>query len=51
MRGRFTRTSSRPIVAEEFGVTNFVNIDLLAEALPLVFQGCRQRLCSSEKFR
>jgi putative SOS response-associated peptidase YedK len=28
MCGRFTRTSSRDVLAEEFGVTTFVNVDL-----------------------
>jgi putative SOS response-associated peptidase YedK len=28
MRGRFARTSSREVLAEQFGVTRFVNVDL-----------------------
>jgi len=28
MCGRFARTSSREILAEEFGVARFVNVDL-----------------------
>ncbi len=28
MCGRFTRTSPHPILAEEFGVVHFVNVDL-----------------------
>ena len=28
MCGRFTRTSSREVLVEEFGVTTFVNVDL-----------------------
>jgi putative SOS response-associated peptidase YedK len=28
MCGRFTRTSSRDVLAEEFGITTFVNVDL-----------------------
>jgi putative SOS response-associated peptidase YedK len=28
MCGRFTRTSSRRVLASEFGITTFVNVDL-----------------------
>ncbi len=28
IRGRFTRTNPHPVLAEEFGVAHFVNVDL-----------------------